>query len=98
MFTETPSSLEAHNLLWSDYKHHTTIQILVYTTPNGAISWAPNAYGARTSDVHIVRTSGFFKIIELYDQIMADRGFKIKNNLAMSQCTLAIPPSAARGA
>ena len=28
---------------------------------------------------------------------MVDRGFKIKTNLAMKQCTLAIPPSAAKG-
>ena len=29
---------------------------------------------------------------------MADRGFKIKTDLAMKQRTLAIPPSAAKGA
>ena len=28
---------------------------------------------------------------------MADRGFKIKTDLAMKQCTLCIPPSAAKG-
>ena len=30
IFRETPSSQEAHYLLWSDYKHHATIKILVY--------------------------------------------------------------------
>ena len=43
IFTETPGSLEAHNLLWSNYKHRTTIKILVCITSNGAISWAPKA-------------------------------------------------------
>ena len=33
----------------------------------------------------------------LFDQVMADRGFKIKTDLAAKQCTLAIPPSAAKG-
>ena len=28
----------------------------------------------------------------------SDRGFKIKTDLAMKQCTLATPPSAAKGA
>ena len=28
---------------------------------------------------------------------MADRGFKIKTDLAMKQCTLSIPPSVAKG-
>ena len=97
VFTETPSSLEAHNLLWSDYKHHTTIKFLVCITPNGSISWVSPAYGGRTSDVHIVQTSGFLKMLEPYDQIMADRGFKIKTILALYQCTLAIPPSGAKG-
>ena len=39
----------------------------------------------------------FLKILEPYDQIMADRGFKIKTTLAFHQCTLAIPPSGAKG-
>ena len=58
---------------------------------------ALKAYGDCTSDAHIFHTSGFLKIIEPYDQTMADRGFKIKTELTMSQCTLAILPSAAHG-
>ena len=81
IFAETPRSL-AHNILWSDYKHHTTIKILVCITPSSAVLWALKAQG--TSDVDIVCTSGFLKIIEPYDQIMADRGFKINTDLAMS--------------
>ena len=81
IFTETPRSLEAH-ILWSDYKHHTNIKILVCITLSGAVLWALKAQG--TSDVHIVCTSGFLKIIESYDQIIADRGFKINTDLAMS--------------
>ena len=34
---------------------------------------------------------------EGHDEVMADRGFKIKTDLAMYQCTLTIPPSAAAG-
>ena len=36
-------------------------------------------------------------MLEPYDQIMADRGFEIKTILALHQCTLAIPPSGAKG-
>ena len=35
-------------------------------------------------------------ILEPYDMVMADRGFKIKTDLALKQCSLAIPPSAAK--
>ena len=31
--------------------------------------------------------------LEPFDQVMADRGFKIRDDLAMYQATLAIPPS-----
>ena len=41
--------------------------------------------------------SGFLDLLESGDQIMADRGFKVKAYLAMKQCTLCIPPSAAKG-
>ena len=37
IFTETPSSLDSHCLLWSDYKHHTTIKISISVIPNGVI-------------------------------------------------------------
>ena len=97
IYTETTSSLDSHCLLWSDYKHHTTIKILICITPNGVFSWVSPAYGRITSDAHIIRDSGFLDLLEPYDQIMADRGFKIKTDLALKQCTLTIPPSAASG-
>ena len=97
VFMETPTALDVQACLWSDYKHHCTVKMLIAITPNGATAWISPLYGGRTSDVHIVRKSGFLNIIEPMDQIMADRGFKIKTDLAMQQCTLCIPPSAAKG-
>lgn len=37
--------------------------------------------------------TGFLNIIEPYDEVMADRGFKIKEYLMMTMATLCIPPS-----
>ena len=98
VFVETPSSLEVQAYLWSDYKHHCTVKFLVAITPCGATSWISPLYGGRTSDIYIVRDSGFLNILEPLDQVMADRGFKMKTDLALKQCTLCIPPSAAKGA
>ena len=89
IFVQTPSSLEMQSLLWSEYKLHCTFKLLVCIMPNGAISWISPAYG--------VRDSGFLNLLEPYDCVMADRGFKIKDDLLTRQCTLAIPPSAAVG-
>lgn len=97
VFVETPNSLEVQALLWSEYKHHCTIKYLVAITPNGAISWVSPCYGGRTTDKYIVKDSGFLDILEPYDTLMADRGFKIKSELTMKRCYLAIPPSAAKG-
>jgi len=94
-FTEKPSGLDVAAAMWSEYKHHYTYKVLVAITPNGAISFVSPAYGGRASDVFIVRDSGFLNMIEPYDQVMADRGFKIREDLMMSMATLAIPPSCA---
>ena len=93
VFIETPSSLEIQALCWSEYKHHTTIKFLVGITPNGMISFVSPCFGGRASDKFIVQKSGFLNNVEPYDQIMADRGFKIREDLMLFQATLAIPPS-----
>ena len=94
-FTETPSGLDLAATLWSEYKHHYTFKVLVAITPNGAISYVSPCYGGRASDIFIVRNSGFLKMIEPYDEVMADRGFKIREDLMMHMATLCIPPSCA---
>ena len=74
------------------------MKFLIAITPNGAVSWLSPLYGGPISDIHIVRYSGFLGILEPFGQVMADRGFKIETDLAMKQCSLAIPPRAAKGA
>ena len=94
-FTETPSGLDLAATLWSEYKHRYTFKVLVAITPNGAICYVSSCYGGRASDIFIVRNSGFLNMIEPYDEIMADRGFKIREDLMMHMATLCIPPSCA---
>ena len=94
-FTETPSGLDLAATLWSEYKHHYTFKVLVAITPNGAISYVSPCYGGRASDIFVVRNSGFLNMIEPYDEVMADRGFKIREDLMMHMATLCIPPSCA---
>lgn len=92
-FIETPSSLEVQTLCWSEYKHHSTIKILVGITPNGCFSFISDSYGGKASDKFIVEDSGFLRLLQPGDQVMADRGFQIEDLLAFYQCRLAIPPS-----
>ena len=41
--------------------------------------------------------SFYLDLLETEDEVMTDQGFKIRLDLTMKQCTLCIPPSAAKG-
>eukprot|EP00112_Aurelia_sp_Birch-Aquarium-sp1_P011603 Seg2438.2 transcript_id=Seg2438.2/GoldUCD/mRNA.D3Y31 product="hypothetical protein" protein_id=Seg2438.2/GoldUCD/D3Y31 len=96
-FVETPSSVEVQAALWSEYKHHCTIKVLIAITPNGVVSFLSDAYGGRSSDKFIVQDCDFLDRLRPGDQLMADKGFKIADILAFHQCSLVIPPSAPTG-
>ena len=54
-------------------------------TPNDSISYVSEACGGRASDRFIVEDCGFLKMFQPSDQVMADRGFKIDDLLALYQ-------------
>ena len=81
--------------MWSEYKYHYTFKVLVAITPNGAISYVSPAYGGRAADIFIVKDSGFLNLLEPYDEVMADRGFEIREELMIRMSTLCIPTSMA---
>lgn len=86
--------MDIQPMCWSEYKHHTTVKFLIGISPTGLIMYVSPCYGGRASDKHIVKDSGFLNFLEPYDQVMADRGFKISDELAPYQVMLTIPPSA----
>ena len=48
-------------------------------------------YGGRTSDNVITCRSGFLDMLEPLDAILADRGFRLDDELMFRNCTLEIP-------
>lgn len=56
--------------------------------------WLPKQRkeGGRTSDVHVTRESAFYDILEQHDEVMADRGFTIAEDLLLQHAKLHIPP------
>ena len=96
IFIETPSDPALNATTWSDYKHHNTGKTLVSITPNGAFNFISDAWGGRTSDVHLKRNSNFYEILEPQDEVMADRGFTILEDLIVRNATLHIPPGKRR--
>ena len=79
---------------WSDYKSHNTFKFLIGISPSGFITFVSDCYGGRASDRFICMDSGFFDLLERDDEIMADRGFQIKEDLLLRFCSLSIPPGA----
>ena len=85
VFMETSSSLVVQACLHSNYKHHCTVKVLVAIILNGALSWIPPNLWWSTFNVYVVQDSGFFDLLEPGDQVMADRGFKIKTDLSAAK-------------
>ncbi|XP_065067713.1 uncharacterized protein LOC135693229 [Rhopilema esculentum] len=94
IFIERPKSLFAQAITWSDYKSHNTVKFLVGISPTGYITFLSDCYGGRASDKFICKDSGFFDLLEPSDEIMADRGFQIREDLFLRHCSLSVPPGA----
>ncbi|KAK3085080.1 hypothetical protein FSP39_003199 [Pinctada imbricata] len=91
-FVQKPSLPSSQRITWSSYKHHNTFKSLVAITPTGSFCFVSDLFTGSISDKRIVEESGFLNHIERGDDIMADRGFLIRGNLALKGATLNIPP------
>lgn len=77
-------------ILWSEYKYYYIFKVFVVIILNGVILYVFLCYGGRVFDIFIVRNSGFLNMIEFYDEVMVDRGFKIREDLMMYMVILCI--------
>ncbi|XP_035997778.1 uncharacterized protein LOC105928197 isoform X4 [Fundulus heteroclitus] len=91
-----PSNLTARAQTWSTYKHNNTMKYLVAFTPAGAISFLSPGWGGQVSERQITYDSGFLGRLEPRDQIIAERGFQIRSELAAQGATFRIPHFARR--
>ena len=58
VFCERPSDLKARALIYSNYKHHNTVKVLIGITPQGVISYVSKGWGGRVSDKHLTENCG----------------------------------------
>ena len=82
-FVQKPSLPSAQRITYSSYKHHNTFKCLVGITPRGSFSFISNLFTGSISDKKIVEQSGFLDEVVYGDDIMADRGFLIRGELAL---------------
>ena len=91
VFIERPYNYHARAQTYSNYKKHNTVKFLIGITPCGSISFLSKCWGGRATDKHIVQNSGFLRLIEHGDVILADRGFNIAEDLGVYGASLEIP-------
>lgn len=91
VFTERPASLDGSSQLYSHYKHHHTIKVLIGIIPQGAISFISKAYGGKCSDKFVTMDSKILDNLEVGDVVMADRGFLVEDEILLRQCNLVMP-------
>ena len=91
-FIAKQRSPTAQSLTYSSYKHHNTFKALIGISPTGAITFVSNLWGGNVSDRYITKESGFLDHVKQGDEIMADRGFPIRDLLLERKAKLIIPP------
>ena len=92
-FIQKPQSPAAQSQSWNDHKHSNTFKQLVGISPNGAFIFLSPLYSGPISDREITEKCGFLDKLVPGDDVMADRGFTIRELLALIGCTLNMPPS-----
>ena len=88
---DNPSAPSSQKVTWSDYKSHNTFKLLVGITPSGAFSFISDLYSGAISDRAITIKSGLLEQLEPMDDVMADRGFNLKDLITKKKATLNIP-------
>jgi hypothetical protein len=92
IFVESSSDVRQQGNLFSGYKTHATVKMLLGVAPSGAASFVSDCFEGCISDREIVVKSGFLDYIEKGDLILADRGFNISDLLSKKGAKLNIPP------
>ena len=84
IFLEAPSNLKSRAQVWSSYKRHITMKLLIPCNLLGAINFLSRAWGGRVSDIKLVNKTEFLTKLPHHprDQILTDRGFTMKDKFA----------------
>jgi len=91
-FIQKPGNTKAQSATYSSYKSHNTAKALVAIDPTGAFTFVSDTWGGNVSDRFITEKSGLLDLVEEGDDIMADRGFTIRDLLLFRDATLNMPP------
>ena len=90
-FIQKARNLDSRGATYSHYKGTNTAKYLVAVAPSGLIMFISDVFVGRSSDKYITVNSGFLDCLRPGDEVMADRGFRIHQLLAVRKVKLNIP-------
>ncbi|KAK3922589.1 Putative transposase for insertion sequence element IS112 [Frankliniella fusca] len=93
---ERSSNLQQQSNTFSDYKHCNTGKVLIGISCYRGVSFVSSCFEGRISDKEIVLKSGLMDILEKGDTVMADRGFRLEEEMKNIGVTLIKPPDKPR--
>ena len=91
IFCDRHKDLRDRATTYSSYKSHNTAKFVISITPQGTISFISRGFGGRTSDVEIVKQSGYLEHLDTGDEVMADKGFTIADLVGVQGAKLILP-------
>ena len=94
---QKPHNLDSRGESYSHYYSSNTIKYLVAIAPCGLVMFISPAYGGRCSDKFITQESGFLEYLCPGDEVMADRGFTIRDLLFERKVNLVLPAFTHKG-
>jgi hypothetical protein len=96
IWCEIPLDKYLQRTLYSHYKSHCTIKWLVACSLTGVINFCSGAFPGKISDVALTKASGILKTLLIGEEVMADKGFLIRQLLLALGCDLHMPPKRRR--
>ena len=91
IFIERASNLESRANTYSNYKSHNTVKYLISMAPQGSVNFISKGWGGRTSDKTLTENCGYLENLVTGDVVLADRGFTVKESIALHGAALHIP-------
>ena len=88
---ESSTDYKQQGNMFSNYKSHTTVKILLGTAPSGACMFVSECYEGNISDKQIVIKSGVLNKLKEGDAVLGDRGFCIHELCREKGAKLVIP-------
>ena len=92
LFIQKPSDLSLQSVTWSNYKSRNTLKGLVGICPFGGVTFVSELWAGSISDNELTLKCGLIDLLESGDNVMADKGFTIDEQLRSRGVTLNIPP------